>query len=75
MPADAKACSLSRSLRDLPRSSGAVPPPQLDCAPFVEQCEAWLAGRVYLAMRTLTVIDADDPDATDQDQEVETMAA
>jgi putative transposase len=41
----------------------------------VEQSEEWLAGRVYLDMRKLTVIDADDPAATDQDEEVTTMAA
>lgn len=41
----------------------------------VEQSEEWLAGRVYLDMRKLTAIDADDPDANDQDQEVESMAA
>ena len=41
----------------------------------VEQSEEWLAGRVYLDMRKLTVIDADDPDVTTQDEEVESMAA
>lgn len=41
----------------------------------VEQSEEWLAGRVYLDMRKLTAIDANDPDANDQDQEVESMAA
>ena len=41
----------------------------------VEQSEEWLAGRVYLDMRKLTVIDAEDPPVADQDEEVTSMAA
>lgn len=41
----------------------------------VEQSEEWLAGRVYLDMRKLTAVDADDPPVADQDEEVTSMAA
>jgi len=36
----------------------------------VEHSAEWRAGRAYLDMCRLTLIDADDPAATDQDEEV-----
>ena len=69
----------NQELKRCPRVVRIFPNPaaclRLVTALCVEQSEAWLAGRVYLDMRKLTVADADDPAVTDQAEEVTSMAA
>ena len=62
-----------------PRGSPIFPSPaaclRLVTALCVERSEEWLAGRVYLDMRQLAAIDADDPAIAGQDEKVRSMAA
>ena len=62
----------TRVVRNFPNPAACL---RLVTALCVEQSEEWLADRVYLDMRKLAAFDADDPAASDQDEEVTSVAA
>jgi len=62
----------TRVVRILPNTAACL---RLVTAQCIEQSEEWLAGRVYLDMAKLNPINAGDPTATSQDEEVTSMAA